>query len=160
MFPQPAGRAGNHREGTAMSKTANAPTTIAELKAEARTKWNRWAVQLADTGVMPAPRDLLDSGIVLGFESPADALERDAKIIATVRERQAAIDVANAATAAWVEQTGGHDVLQRLHDDLREQLEKLDALMRGNQHNVQLRSVNERELSALRRQYPELLGGL
>ena len=143
-----------------MSKTATAPTTIAELKAEARTKWNRWAVALADTGTMPAPRDLLDSGIVLGFESPADALERDAKIITAVRQRQAAIEVANAGTAAWVQETGGHDVLQRLQDELREQLEKLDGLTRGNQHNVQLRSVNEREISTLRRQHPELLGGL
>jgi hypothetical protein len=99
MFSQPAGRAGNHREGTAMSKTA-APTTIAELKTEARTKWNRWAIALADNVTMPAPRDLLDCGIVLGFESPADALERDAKIIAAVRQRQAAIEIANAGTAA------------------------------------------------------------
>ena len=142
-----------------MSKTA-APTTIAELKTEARTKWNRWAIALADNVTMPAPRDLLDCGIVLGFESPADALERDAKIIAAVRQRQAAIEIANAGTAAWLQETGGHDVLQRLQDELREQLEKLDGLIRGNQHNVQLRSVNEREIAALQRQYPELLGGL
>jgi hypothetical protein len=160
MVSQPADRVGTTARETAMSKTAAAPTTIAELKTEARTKWNRWAVALADTGTMPAPRDLLDSGIVLGFESPADALERDAKIVAAVREREAAIAVANAGTAAWVQETGGHDVLQRLQDELREQLEKLDGLTRGNQHNVQLRSVNEREISTLRRQYPELLGGL
>jgi|LakMenEpi03Aug12_release.lakeMendotaPanAssembly.Ray.scaffolds.fasta_scaffold1732568_1 hypothetical protein len=143
-----------------MSKTATAPTTIAELKAESRTKWNRWAVALADTGTMPAPRDLLDSGIVLGFDSPADALERDARIVTALREREAAIAVANAGTAEWMKETGGHDVLQRLQDELREQLEKLDGLIRGNQHHVQLRAVSEREIAALQRQYPELLGGL
>jgi hypothetical protein len=160
MFSQPADRAGTTARTTAMSKTAAAPTTIAELKHQARQRWNTWAIALADNGTMPAPRDLLDSGIVLGFESPADALERDAKIVAAVREREAAIAVANAGTAAWVQETGGHDVLQRLQDELREQLDKLDGLTRGNQHNVQLRSVNEREISTLRRQYPELLGGL
>jgi hypothetical protein len=160
MFPQPAGRAGNHRERTTVSKTATAPTTIAELKTEARQRWNRWAVQLADNGTMPPPRDLLDSGIVLGFESPADRLEGDAKIITAVRERQAAIEVANAGAAAWLKETGGHEVLQRLQEELHEQLEKLDGLIRGNQHNVQLRSVSEREIAALQRQYPDLLGGL
>jgi hypothetical protein len=143
-----------------MSKTTTAPTTIAELRTEARQRWNRWAVQLADNGTMPPPRDLLDSGIVLGFESPADRLEGDARIVTAVRERQAAIEVANAGTASWLEQTGGHEVLQRLQEELREQLEKLDGLMRGNQAHVQLRAVSEREIAALRRQYPELLGGL
>jgi hypothetical protein len=109
---------------------------------------------------MPAPRDLLDSGIVLGFDSPADALERDARIVTALREREAAIAVANAGTAEWMKETGGHDVLQRLQDELREQLEKLDGLIRGNQHHVQLRAVSEREIAALQRQYPELLGGL
>lgn len=143
-----------------MSKTATAPTTISELKHQARQLWNTWATTLADNGTMPAPRDLLDSGIVLGFHSPADALERDARIVTALREREAAIEVANAGTRAWVQETGGHDVLQRLQDELSEQLEKLGLLMRGNQHHVHLRSVNEREIITLRRQHPELLGGL
>jgi hypothetical protein len=143
-----------------MSKTATAPTTIAELKTEARTKWNRWAIALADNGTMPPPRDLLDCGIVLGFESPADRLEGDAKIVAAVRERQAAIEVANAGTAEWMKETGGHEVLRRLQDELHEKLDRLDSLMRGNQAHVQLRAVSEREIAALQRQYPELLEGI
>lgn len=143
-----------------MSKTASPPATISELKAEARTKWNRWAVQLADNGTMPQPRELLDAGIIMGFESPADALERDAKVITAVRERQAAIEVANAGTAEWMKETGGHEVLQRLQDELHEKLDRLDSLMRGNQAHVQLRAVSGREIAALQRQYPELLEGL
>jgi hypothetical protein len=143
-----------------MSTKTTAPQTLHELKAQARQRWNAWAVALADAGTLPPPRDLLDCGIVLGFESPADRLEGDAKIITVVRERQAVIEVANAGTAAWLKETGGHDVLQRLQDELREQLEKLDGLIRGNQHNVQLRSVSEREIAALQRQYPELLEGI
>ena len=143
-----------------MSKTATAPTTIAELKAESRTKWNAWAIRLADTGTMPAPRDLLDAGICLGFESPADRLEGDARIVTAVRERQAAIEVAVAGTAEWMKETGGHEVLRRLQDELHEKLDRLDSLMRGNQAHVQLRAVSEREIAALQRQYPELLGGL
>ena len=142
-----------------MSKTA-APTTIAELKTEARTKWNRWAIALADNVTMPAPRDLLDCGIILGFESPADRLEQDAAVIAAVRERQAAIEVANAGTAEWMKETGGHEVLRRLQDELHEKLDRLDSLMRGNQAHVQLRAVSEREIAALQRHYPELLGGI
>jgi hypothetical protein len=143
-----------------MSKTATAPTTIAELKAEARTKWNRWAIQLADNGTMPAPRDLLDSGIVLGFESPADALERDAKIIQAARTRQAEIAAAEQRIAAWEAETGGHAVLKRLVEELQDQLDRAEAMRSGNMLNIQCRGVAERELSALRRQYPDLLDGI
>ena len=142
-----------------MSKTA-AATTIAELKALARQRWNAWAVALADAGTLPPPRDLLDSGIVLGFESPADALERDAKIITAARTRQAEIAAANARIAAWETETGGHEVLKRLVEELQDQMDRAEAMRSGNLGNVHSRGVAERELSALQRQYPELLEGL
>ena len=132
-----------------MSKTATAPTTIAELKAEARTKWNAWAIRLADTGVLPQPRDLLDAGICLGFESPADALERDAKII-----------TAEARIAEWEKETGGHEAISRLVAELQDQMERAEALRTGNMMNIHSRGVANRELASLRRQHPELLEGL
>jgi hypothetical protein len=143
-----------------MTKTATAPTTIAELKAEARTRWNRWAVALADTGTLPPPRDLLDAGIVLGHAAPADSLERDAKIISAVRTRQAEIAAANARREEWEKETGGQDVLKRLVEDLQTQMDRVEVLQHGNMVNIQSRGVAERELSVLRRQHPELLGGL
>ncbi len=142
-----------------MSKTA-APQTISELKSEARQKWNRWAVQLADTATLPQAREMLDAGIVLGFDSPADQLERDAKIITAVRARQAEIIAANARTAEWERETGGHEKLTRLVAELQAQLEKVEDMRLGNRHNVHARSTAEREINTLRRQHPELLQGL
>jgi hypothetical protein len=143
-----------------MSKTATAPTTIAELKTEARTKWNRWAIQLADNGTMPAPRDLLDCGIILGHESPADALERDSQIIAAARVRQQEIAAANARIAEWERETGGHEAISRLVAELQGQMERAEALRMGNMMNIQSRGVADRELASLQRQYPELLEGI
>ena len=143
-----------------MSKTATAPTTIAELKAEARTKWNAWAIRLADTGVLPQPRDLLDAGICLGFESPADALERDAKIITAARGRQREIAAAEARIAEWEKETGGHEAISRLVAELQDQMERAEALRTGNMMNIHSRGVANRELASLRRQHPELLEGI
>jgi hypothetical protein len=143
-----------------MTKTATAPTTISELKAESRQRWNRWATTLADAGTLPPPRDLLDAGIILGHDAPADALERDAAIINAARTRLAEIEAANARIAAWEAETGGHEVLKRLVEDLQQQIERVEVLQHSNMPNAIARSVAERELSALRRQHPELLEGI
>lgn len=143
-----------------MSKTATVPATIEDMKTQARQRWNAWAVALADNGTLPPHRDLLDAGIVLGFGAPADRLEGDATVVAAVRARQLEIEAANAASAAWEKATGGHDALHARQAALQAELEQIDILSRGNQPNVYQRATAERALSLLRRQYPELLGGL
>ncbi len=143
-----------------MSTKTAAPQTLHELKAQARQRWNAWAVALADAGTLPPPRDLLDCGIILGHESPADRLEGDAKIIQAARSRQAEIAAANARIAAWETETGGHEVLKRLVEELQDQMDRAEAMRSGNTGNVHSRGVAERELSALQRQYPELLEGI
>ncbi len=143
-----------------MSKTATAPATIGELKTQARQRWNAWAVALAHNGTMPPPRELLDAGVILGIASPADQLERDAAIVSAARGRQAEIAAAQARSAAWEAETGGHETIARLVAKLQQELDAAEAMRSGNQMNVHARSVAERELSVLRRKYPELLADI
>jgi hypothetical protein len=96
----------------------------------------------------------------LGHDAPANALERDAAIINAARTRLAEIEAANARIAAWEAETGGHEVLKRLVEDLQQQIERVEVLQHSNMPNAIARSVAERELSALRRQHPELLEGI
>jgi hypothetical protein len=55
--------------------------SLDELQSEARRTWRAWAVAIAHGGPQPNARALFECGAVLGFESPADQLERLADAI-------------------------------------------------------------------------------
>jgi hypothetical protein len=80
------------------TKTAS-PQTLDELKAEARRNWNRWARDLVAGNPMPPARELIDAGILLGFQQPGDQLEQDAALVRKFNADREKFDQFTAASA-------------------------------------------------------------
>lgn len=133
-----------------------AATTLEDLKTEARRNWKRWAFDLATGKPMPSPRELIDAGIILGYEQPADRLEKDAAAVRkfnALRDDVAATDVALANIA-------------KANEGLEEQIAaleaQLDALRSRRMDGLPLgfeRGTASRRMSELRREHPEVLAG-
>ena len=134
------------------TKTAS-PQTLDELKAEARRTWNRWARDLVAGKGMPPARELIDAGIILGFQQPGDQLEQDATLVRAFDADREKFERFTAIQAETRKANEGVDArIAALEKELDELREKRGctigfAFDRANAH---------RRMSDVARKYPAL----
>jgi hypothetical protein len=134
------------------TKTAS-PQTLDELKTEARRNWNRWARDLVAGKPMPPARELIDAGILLGFQQPGDQLEQDAAI---VRKFEADRETFDHATAAQAEIHKANEAVDERITALEKELDELRG-KRGCSIAFSFDRGNaRRRMVDLTRRYPSL----
>jgi hypothetical protein len=143
------------RAGKMATKTAS-PQTLDELKTEARRNWNRWARDLVAGNPMPPARELIDAGILLGFQQPGDQLEQDAAI---VRKYKADRETFDHATSAQAEINKANEAVDERITALERELDELRE-KRGCSIAFSFDRANaRRRMVELTRRYPALFEG-
>jgi hypothetical protein len=133
-----------------------AATTLEDLKTEARRNWQKWARDLASGKPMPPARDLIDAGIILGYEQPADRLEQDAAVVKRYTALRADFDATGMAIAAIAKANEG---LEPEIAKLEAELEELRSRRMADVGLGYERGTARRRMHELLRAHPEVLAG-
>ena len=134
------------------TKTAS-PQTLDELKAEARRNWNRWARELVAGSPMPPARELIDAGILLGFQQPGDQLEQDAALVRKFNDEREKFD---RFTAIQAETRKANEPIDERIAALEKELDELREKRGCNIGFAFDRANARRRMSEVARKHPAL----
>lgn len=115
----------------ARTATSAISVELAELRANALTKWRSWAADLAAGKDSPNARDVLDAAQVLAIADPGKALDTDAKVLRDIRaiEERAAAQIAQ--REATLKPHGGERGIAAKIAKLREEVRALEQIASG-----------------------------
>jgi hypothetical protein len=127
----------------------------ARMIRETRDRWRGWAAAIADGGDWPAPRDILESGVILGLAEPAAALEADVDALRTLSQVEKNIVAIEAAGVEALAPWGGLAGLEAAIVQAKAEATRLEELHRSWADGGP--SLSQRwERDRIKRQYPHL----
>jgi hypothetical protein len=127
----------------------------ARMIREARGRWRGWAAAIADGGDWPSPRDILESGVILGLAEPAAALEADADALRTLAQVEKNIVAIEAAGVEALAPWGGLAGLEAAIVQAKAEATRLEELQRSWADGGP--SLSQRwERDRIKRSYPRL----
>jgi hypothetical protein len=122
---------------------------------ETRDRWRGWAAAIADGGDWPSPRDILESGVILGLAEPAAALEADVDALRTLSQVEKNIVAIEAAGVEALAPWGGLAGLEAAIVQAKAEATRLEELHRSWADGGP--SLSQRwERDRIKRQYPHL----
>ena len=122
---------------------------------ETRDRWRGWAAAIADGGDWPSPRDILESGVILGLAEPAAALEADVDALRTLSQVEKNIVAIEAAGVEALAPWGGLAGLEAAIVQAKAEATRLEELHRSWADGGP--SLSQRwERDRIKRSYPHL----